>query len=199
MTTAHQDPTVVRWLRRGRAAVKRSVLPLVLALGMTLAVAASQNPSAVKAAFLYKFGAFVEWPHHAFENADDALVIGVLGDDAVAGDLAQLVQGRSVGGRPVRALRLPEGGPVTGVHILFLGRQLSAPRLREAAASAPGPVLVVTDQPRGSEAAGTINFFIDEGRVRFSTSVALADARSLKLSARLLAVAQPADASASPP
>lgn len=148
-----------------------------------------QRESAVKAAFLYKFGAFVDWPPGTFERPDTPLVIGVAGDDAVAADLEQLVTGRSLDGRPVVLRRVgADASTFAGAHVLFVGRRST--RLHELLAAAAGPVLVVTDQEPGLPLGSVINFSAEGGRMRFSVSLSAAEARSLRLSARLLAVAR---------
>src|SRR5687767_10010101 len=63
------------------------------------------RPSAVKAAYLHKFGSFVEWPEGTF-RAGEPFVIGVYGDDAVASELEELARSQRVDGRPVTVLRL---------------------------------------------------------------------------------------------
>ncbi len=60
----------------------------------------------VKAAFLYKFGGYVEWPDRSFARADSPIAIGVMGADALADELAQIVSGRNVSGRPVLVRKL---------------------------------------------------------------------------------------------
>jgi hypothetical protein len=163
-----------------------------LACGMRLAAAqgtAAASEAEVKAAFLLKFAGFVEWPADTFAKPDDPLVIGVAADDEIAGFLEQLASGRRVEGRPVTVRRLPDAGPFAGVHILLAGRR-GKPRLRDLIASAGGPVLVVTQQPGALRLGSVINFSTESGRVRFAVSLASAEARKLKLSARLLAVAQ---------
>src|SRR4051812_39020772 len=91
---------------------------------------AAQSPeSALKAAFLYKFANFVEWPAGTFKR-DDALLIGVMGDEGVAGELEQLVAGRSFEGRPIAVRRLREGDDASGLHVLLVGAGRDA-RLRE--------------------------------------------------------------------
>lgn len=144
--------------------------------------------SSVKAAFLYKFPAFVEWPASTFQRPDDALVIGVSGNDAVADDLEQVVAGRLIDGRPVLVRRLRDGEGAAGLHVLLAGGRES--RAREAIAATPGPVLVVTDQATGLRLGSVINLVVEDGRVRFAASLPAAEARGLRLSARLLAVAQ---------
>lgn len=167
-----------------------ALLLLLLALPHSWAQApGSARESAVKAAFLYKFAGFIEWPTGTFRGPDDPLVVGVSGNDAVAGDLEQLAAGRTVDGRPVVVRRLREGDPVGAVHVLLVGSR-SDDELREQAASVPGPVLLVTEQPEGLSLGGVLNFMNDGSRVRFSASLPAADARRLRLSARLLAVAR---------
>jgi len=183
----------------------RLVLGLVcvagaLACGLRPVAAAQPPPAAseaeVKAAFVLKFASFVEWPADAFARPDDPLVIGVAGDDEIAAGIEQLAAGRRMEGRPVVVRRLPDAGPFTGVHILLLGRRSEA-RLRDLVAAAAGHVLVVTQQPGALRQGSVINFSTEGGRVRFSVSLASADARNLKLSARLLAVAQSVEGRAS--
>lgn len=150
---------------------------------------APARESAVKAAFLYKFGSFVEFPAAAFKRPDEPLVIGVVGDEAVAEDLVQLAAGRSVEGRPVQ-LRVSRHGEIpSGVHVLFIGT-VRAARLREILANVPAPTLVVTQQAGALATGAVINFVADGERVRFAVSLTSAEARGLRLSARLLAVAQ---------
>ena len=157
------------------------------------AVARAQVPtpseSAVKAAFLFKFPAFVEWPAGTFQRPDQPLVIGVAGDDEVAADLEQIATGHTIDSRPVQVRRIPEGTPATGVHVLFVSNRRDA-RLKEVIEATAGPVLVVTEQAAGLKLGGVLNFVAEGGRVRFAASLTAADARGLKLSSRLLSVAQ---------
>nr|WP_283254454.1 YfiR family protein [Ramlibacter paludis] len=144
--------------------------------------------SAVKAAYLYKFGSFVEWPPGTFRGPEDPLVIGVWGDDAVASELDQLARGRSIEGHPVKVLRLREAEDANPLHILFAGGPREG-RIRDVLAAVRGPVLTVADVPVGGNPGPVLHFTRDDGRVRFNASVSAAAARNLKLSAKLLAVA----------
>ena len=164
--------------------------PVLGGAGLALPQAPSATESAVKAAFLFKFAAFAEWPPGTFQRADQPLVIAVSGDDEVAGDLEQLAS-RAIEGRPVSVRRLPDTATATarGAHVLFLAARRES-RLREALEAVAGPVLVVTEQAGALGWGSIINFMPEGGRVRFGVSLASADARNIKLSARLLAVAQ---------
>lgn len=172
---------------------RRSLLRWVLGALLPAARRAhGQQPlseSAVKAAFLFKFASFVEWPAGVFQRPDQPLAMGVAGDEAVAADLEQIAAGRHVDSHPVVVRRVPESGPVTGVHVLYVGTQREQ-RLRENLAAVAGPVLLVTDQPDALKLGSVLNFSHEDGRIRFAASLTAAQARRLKLSSRLLAVAQ---------
>lgn len=173
-----------RWLRAALLVALCGFLPA--ARGQPVGTAA--RDSAVKAAFLYQFGSFVEWPPGTFQGPADPLVIGVLGDEPVRQDLEQLAAGRTVEGRPVRVRALGESDSPAGVHVLYVGK-VRPSRRRELLAAAR-PVLVVTQQEGALQAGSVINFTAEGARVRFAVSLASAEARGLRLSARLLAVAQ---------
>jgi hypothetical protein len=145
----------------------------------------------VKAAFVYKFGAFVEWPATAFSSPGAPLAIGVLGADDLAEELERVVAGRKVHDRAVAVRRLQRGESFAGLHVLFVGGS-EGPRLAQILERARGqPVLVVTDAPHGPPPPGSmINFVPENDRVRFDVALAPAEEGLLKISARLLAVAR---------
>ena len=177
--------------------LSRLVLVAALLVGQWLAgpgtawaqPAQSATESQVKAAFLFKFAGFAEWPAGTFQRPEQPLVIAVSGDDEVAADLERMVAGRTLEGRPVGVRRLSELGPDTTAHVLYLASRREA-RLRDAIEAVDGPVLVVTEQPGALRLGSVLNFSTEAGRLRFSVSLAAAERRKLKLSARLLAVAQ---------
>jgi hypothetical protein len=161
------------------------------ALLIALAGAAAAQPKEheVKAAFLFKFLSFVEFPRETLP-ADSAVVIGMVGGDEVAAELQHMVAGRSVDGRKVLLRRLREGEPYAGVHVIFFGRGEAA-RLRELQRVAPTqPLLVVCEWEGALEQGAVVNFLRDESRVRFEVALDAAERRRLRISPRMLAVAQ---------
>ncbi len=132
----------------------------------------------------------MQWPDGTFAKADTPITFGVIGDSVLADDLAKLVAGRTVDERALTVRRVKDGDPLDGVQVLFIGRAENT-RLEHLARAAPGrPILMVTEA-EGARAQGSIiNFVVAEGRVRFAVSTENADKRSLKLSSRLLTVAQ---------
>ncbi len=145
--------------------------------------------SAVKAAFLYKFGSFVEYPAGAFKSGNAPFVIGVFGDDAVAAELEGLAAGRDIDGHPVAVVRVRDGDALPAVHILYAGGPRES-RVRDMLDAVHGPVLTVADGPVPGKSAPVLYFTEEQGRLRFAASLTAAAARGLKLSSKLLAVAQ---------
>ena len=174
-------------------ALSRCLL-LVLWLWLPLAALAQQDSRAaevqIKAAFLYKFGDFVQWPPVAFGRPDAPFAIGVMGADELAAALEQLVVNRTVQGRPIAVRRLRHGESLAGLHVLFIGRAESA-HLGETLAAARGQALLTVTEMENALASGSmINFVAEESRVRFDVALPSAERGQLKISSRLLAVAR---------
>ena len=174
-------------------------LRLLGMLGLALAVAwgpfcAAQSETEeaeyrVKAAFLYKFGSYIEWPDGTFERPNSPLAIGVAGADVLADKLAQAVSGRTVGGHPVTVRKLRRGEPVKGLHILFIGRMQEGQVVELLAASKGFPILTVTESENGLALGSMINFVVIEDKVRFEVAPKAARSRNLIISALLISVA----------
>ncbi|HZX26796.1 MAG TPA: YfiR family protein, partial [Telluria sp.] len=172
----------------------------VLLLGALAAGAplqASVNPAvpgaalerSVKAAFLYKFLGYAEFPAGAFGDAAAPIVIGVLGADDMAADLARIVAGRTVNGRPVAVRSLKEGDAIAGVHLLFVAGNDVGRVGRILRTAGQQPLLLVTESEGGLQQGSVINFTIIDERVRFDVSLDAAEKNNVKLSSRLLTVA----------
>ena len=146
--------------------------------------------SGVKAAFLYKFANYIEWPSNAFGTPAAPLVIGVLGAEDVAAELERIVPGRSVNGHQVIVRRLRNGDNAAGVHIVFFGREQGGGAAAVRAAREQG-ALTVTEAERGLENLGSaINFVTGGERVAFEVSLDSAEKSGHRISSRMLAVAK---------
>lgn len=169
----------------------RSAL-LGAALAMLCCVAHAQQASeaAVKAAFLYKFPGYIEWPAEAFARPDSPFVIGLVHSDEVAMELEKLVAGRSIGARRIAVRRLREGESPKGVHLLFVGRPDAPGRAVLRASHAHPGTLGVTDFERGLEVGAAINFVAFEDRVAFEVSLEHAERAGVRISSRMLMVAR---------
>jgi hypothetical protein len=176
----------------------RRALTVVLPLLLAAQAAWAQEPAPdiqrrVKAAFVYKFAAFVDWPDEAFASATSPMIIGVAGADRVAKELEQAVAGREVAGHPILVRRIQAGDALGDCcQILFVGASLPREQARELLLQQVGkrPVLTVTEARGDPPAGSVINFVEADDRVRFDISRPAAEAKGLKLRSQLLAVAR---------
>lgn len=183
---------------KARAALRRLLCVLVLlTLACVLAARPTQASGAaptlerqVKAAYLYKFAGFVEWPEASFKAPDSALTIGVAGTELLAEQLERMVAGRNVNGHPIVVRRVRPGDALTGVHILFADQSMERPALGAMLSAARGhSVLTVTDADDGLAQGAMIVFVVADDRLRFEVALRQAQASGLRISARMLAVA----------
>ena len=159
-----------------------------LAWGEALAAGAAAPEYAVKAAYLSKFGAFVDWPPTAFNSPNSPMVICVAGEDPFGSLLDQTVGGQRIGARPVEVKRVDRVDRNQGCQILYLGgskRQSVADALKAVRGA---PVLTVTDGRR-NEPPGIIDFGLAGNHVRFSVDPDAAARSGLTISSKLLSVA----------
>jgi hypothetical protein len=142
-----------------------------------------------RAAHLHRFAGFVEWPAASFSAPDAPIVVGIVGAPGVHKELSMLVAGRLVQNRALHVVELAEPRQGRAVHMLVLGR--GAKHANEWTAAAKGrPVLVVADLARGLERGAALAFVEVDGHLRFEASVPAAEAAGLRLSSRLLALAE---------
>jgi hypothetical protein len=168
---------------------------LLFGLALAVALPALAQPerateTQVKAAFLYKFGGFVEWPPRAFAGPESPFTIGVLGADALAEELERVVSGRTMHDRPVKVRKLRRGESLAGLQVLFVGRSEGG-RLADILLGAKGQAMLVVTESEGALSQGSmINFVAAEDKLRFDVALPPAEREEIKISARLLGVAR---------
>ncbi|WP_075795946.1 YfiR family protein [Massilia putida] len=142
----------------------------------------------VKAAFLFKFLGYTDFPASAFPDAAAPLTIGVIGADDLAVELARVVAGRTVNNRAIEVRELRESDAGARVHLLFIGGS-DPQRVARIVRQATGAMLVVTECENGLQVGSVINFRVVDERVRFDVALDAAERNGIKLSSRLLTVA----------
>lgn len=175
-----------RWLAGG---VLAAALALLAAPAMAENGQAAALERKVKAAFLYKFLGYTEFPATVFSDAAAPVVIGVIGADELAAELARIVSGRTVQARPIAVRVIRDGEAPGAVHLLFVGGSDSARVKGVLKTAQPAPMLLVSEAENGLQQGSVINFKLVDERVRFDVSLEAADKHSVKLSSRLLTVA----------
>lgn len=143
----------------------------------------------IKAAFLYNFAKFVEWPPGAFSDPRQPLEICVFGQDPFGHALGDVLFGKTIGEHPVSLGYAKQAPDLAGCQIIFLTTTetsrlpevLGSPHIRN--------VLIVGESEGFAAAGGTIQFVLDQNRVRFVINPDAADRAGLKISSKLLALA----------
>lgn len=180
--------------RQSRRLLLGAALAALLAWGGATLPALAQPGSvalerSVKAAFLYKFLGYTEFPAHALGEPGAPVLIGVSGSEEMAAELSRIVAGRTIDNRPIVVRHFRDTEPPGAVHLLFVAGADSARAARVLRQAPAGATLLVTECANGLQAGSIINFRIVEERVRFDVSLDAADKNNIKLSSRLLTVA----------
>jgi hypothetical protein len=172
--------------------IGRLLFALLLVSATRAGAQADVSPAApteyeVKAAFLYNFARFVEWPPEA--QRAEPFVIAVLGRDPFGAVLDETVSGKTVAGRPIQVKRASRVDDVRDAQIVFVcaSENKDLPAILKAL-ERPG-VLTVGDVDGFAERGGAINFTVQSRRVRFEINPARAEQAHLKMSSQLLKLA----------
>ncbi len=145
----------------------------------------------VKAAFLYKFSLFVEWPAESFTAEDSPIEIGVLGDDPFGEILEKTVEEKTAQGRPFVIRRSRTIEELAGAHILFISSS-EQPRIEKIIEATRGkPVVAVGDTEDFAESGGLLSFVITDNKVRLKMNLTTAEASPLKISSKLKRICIP--------
>lgn len=162
-----------------------------LCLVSTIAPAQGFTPSEyqVKAAYLYDFSRFVEWPAHSGSEKDPTFAICVIGKDPFGAILDATLAGEKREGQNLEARRISKAQEALACRILFIGTS-EADHLKEILAQMKkATVLTVSDIPRFSESGGMIEFVLKDHKVRFDVNLTNATDAGLAVSSDLLKVA----------
>ena len=146
----------------------------------------------LKAAFLYHFAQFTEWPDKAFEKPSSPLVIGVLGDNPFGQLLEQTLRGKTLLQRPVvyRTIRSLDEA-TNNCHILFISSS-EKKRLTEICMALQNRTVLTVSEVEGFlEAGGMIDFVRQGNKIRFQINDSAAKAAGLRIRAKLLSLAVP--------
>jgi hypothetical protein len=149
--------------------------------------AESFSEDTVKAAYLYRFASYVNWPGDVTHGAP--FTITVLGSPAVAAELRRLVHGHLIEDHPVEVREVNGARDLGHPQILYVGEGHTE-ELRDLAPElASGSTLLVTDDEEGLNWGSVLNFVTLDRRIRFEVSLTAADRAHLKISSDLLTVA----------
>jgi hypothetical protein len=144
----------------------------------------------LKAAFLFHFAQFVEWPSNPARGTESGFVFCVVGEDPFQGDLEGTVQGKSVSGKIIRVRHIKQPQDTKGCDVVFVDRNQNGRIPEFLAAVSDWPVLTVGDSDDFLRQGGMIRFCMEERKVRFEVNEEAAEKADLKVSSRLLMLAK---------
>jgi YfiR/HmsC-like len=155
-----------------------------------LAQSRSAGEYELKAAFLFNFAKFVEWPPGSFSGIDAPIRLCLLGADPFEGSLEQVVQDKLAGGRRLQVEHPLNASKARGCHILFVSSLEGKPdRALLHGGYGPG-VLTVGETSDFTRAGGVIDFVQQQNRVAFEINLEAADRAGVKISSKLLSLAR---------
>jgi len=171
--------------------IRALLVMFVCACAAPAVLAASYSADAVKAAYLFRFASYVEWP--GGRTGDAPFVFGVHGADDVAVHLERLTTGMSLRGRRAEVRRIRSVADLKGVQMLYVGPLVFRGSRPLRAAAANLPILLVTDHDDGLQGGAVINFIEANRNLRFEISLDAADRCGLRIDSALLSVAARVD------
>jgi hypothetical protein len=160
---------------------------MLLAVRAGLAGQAVTQP-ALRAAFLYNFAKFTEWPGESGPAAP--LTLCVLDDTAVEGALTELVGSSAINGRTVIIARGVNGPRLRTCNLLYVGETTSGRAAAILDELQGAPVLTVSNGDEFVRGGGIVGLFVEEGRMRFAINPDAAQRAGVRLSSRLLQLAK---------
>jgi hypothetical protein len=169
--------------------VWRALAGALLAFAVAASIGAQERyrEEAVKAAFLYRFAGYIDWPDAAL--AGSHFTIAVLGSEEITRELERLLPNRMIKQLPARVRRIERLRELGDAQMLYVAAHRASDIRAIVKELGSKPVLVVTDHPRGLDAGGAVNFISLDRRVRFEISVPAATRAQLKVGGELLSVA----------
>ncbi len=192
----------VAWKHPGRSDLSRLTVKLLAGSALLLTVVsigdrqlmASTNTAfeyEVKAAFLFRFAQFVEWPPETFKGTLEPFTYCTIGDDPFHGALERTMNGKTIGQRSLRVEHLNGVKKIAECQVLFFGGAEEKKQMEEMLASAGTlPILTVGEADQFAKSGGAIGFCTEDNKIRFEVNLEAAGKAGLKISAKLLALAK---------
>lgn len=184
-----EDPSVRRESRRASAPI---LLLLVLFVSAPGAGAQTNPPSEyqVKAAFLFSFAKFIDWPPNSFAGPQSPFAICILGADPFGKTIDDALEGKTIGDHAVVVQRAKDVADARRCQMVFVSssEKQHLPEIIERLQGAN--VLIVGETERFANSGGTIELMLEQNHVRFAINTDAAETAGLRISSKLLALAK---------
>ena len=182
-----------------KKAVRKTLTAILALLFLALAAAvipecaaqdAAPSEYQIKAAFLFNFAKFVQWPPEAFATTNSPLIIGVLGENVFGDNLEKTINHKVINERPLQFKEFHSVAEATNCHILFISTSEKAKFSKIIQGLQGTSVLTVSETGEFIDAGGMINFVLEANKIRFEINDEAAKKAGLKISSKLLSLAR---------
>jgi hypothetical protein len=165
------------------------IVLLVSGLPQSAATQSAPEEYQVKAAFLFHFAQFVDWPASVMNSGDPSLILCIFDDEPRRQELQSTIDGKTIGVRVFHVRLITQPQEIQGCNILFLSRD-EVRRQASILKSLRGmPILTVGETANFLSDGGMIRFHLENDKIRFDINLGDAEASHLKISSRLLLLA----------
>jgi hypothetical protein len=163
-------------------------LIVILWFGLSLRADSQVTETEIKAAYLYNFTKFIEWP--ATVPTSEPFRLCIVNDEGLKRAIDRTIEGEFANGRALQSIapRTPE--EASACQVLFIGRTEPERAAKFLAATANLPVLAVSDSSPPPLPGIDVAFVLEEHRLRFDVNLSSAERRGLRISSKLLRVAR---------
>ena len=144
----------------------------------------------LKAAYLYNFAKFVEWPPGTFAKSNDSISICIIGQNPFGSELEDMVRGNKIGERAVAVRMLPDTQQAGKCHIVFIGATESKRTSALLESLKGGGILTVGDTEDFTALGGIIRFRLDGTHLHIQIALETAERSKIRISSRLLSLAE---------
>ena len=162
---------------------------LVAGASQTARAQSAADEYQVKAAFLFHFAQFVDWPGDVLNARDPSLKLCILDDEPRRQELQSTIEGKTIGSRLFHVRLIGQPQDIQGCNILFLSRDETRRQTAILKSLHGIPVLTVGETSNFLSDGGMIRFHIEEDKIRFDINLEAAESSQLKISSRLLLLA----------
>ena len=175
-------------LRNLQAAAFLSIAGILFMGWASIVVAEESAESQVKAAFVYNFTKFIQWPIRTLPPGEPKVSLCVLGDDPL-GDSLESLTGKTTSGRQLSVRRIPRVEDSGHCQIVYICKS-ERDQARNILKGIKEGILTIGEMSHFTSSGGIINLLIVENRISFEINVDAAERAGLKINSQLLKLAK---------
>ncbi len=159
---------------------------LIFLTGFSQGFQSTADEYNLKAAFIYNFTRFIEWPVSGVGNN---FIIGIVGDSPIDDPLAEIVATSTVNDKKIIITHFKKAEEISFCNILFIPKNSSIPLETVLEKAASKGTLIVSEKEGCGKKGTAINFLIINSKLKFEANMKALNDAGLKVSSQLLKLA----------